>query len=92
MSATDNNLIAAHLAAALISKFDLTSLPAKGAVTMYFDVLKALEDEQAARHSAGTDPPLGYPKEDITAAVAASKVEEPKDNYSSDWDDADRPL
>lgn len=71
MSATDNNLIAAHLAAALISK--LTSLPAKGAVTIYFDVLKVLEDE--------------------TAAVAASKpVEEPKDNYSSDWDDADRPL
>jgi hypothetical protein len=55
-------------------------------------VLKTLEEEQDARNSAGVNSPSG--KEDITAAVAASKpIDEPKDGYSSEWDeDADRSL
>ena len=90
---TDNRLIAAHLAAALISKYDQMSAPPQTAVVVYFEVLKALEEEQATRNSAGTDSLLGVPKEDLTAAVASSKpVEEPRDGYSSDWEDEDRAL
>lgn len=55
---------------------------------MYFDVLKALEEEQAARQGAG----VSVQKEDLTAAVAASKpVDEPKDPYE-EFDDGDRAL
>ena len=88
----DNHLVAAHLAAALVLKLERTSLPAKDAVSLYFEVLKTLEEEQDARNSAGVNSPSG--KEDITAAVAASKpIDEPKDGYSSEWDeDADRSL
>jgi hypothetical protein len=82
---TDNHIIAAHLAAAVFMKTSRGGLPQKEAVTIYFEVLKALEDAQAARHSGGTD-------SDITAAVVASRpVEEPKDGYS-EFEDDDRAL
>ena len=52
----DNHLVAAHLAAALVLKLERTSLPAKDAVSLYFEVLKTLEEEQDARNSAGVNP------------------------------------
>jgi hypothetical protein len=66
---TDTRFIAAHLTAALMNRIKTGSL--EDAATLYFDVLKAVRDEQARRHMPGTG----------TSIKAIAPINKPRRNF-----------
>jgi hypothetical protein len=52
---TDNKIIAAHLAAALIAKTDTNLLSAKTAVKRFNEIYEILETEKAERAAKGVE-------------------------------------